>query len=361
MRVRLLLVGAVIVPTVTLAAVMPAQAARPLKPGRPPTAVVAPIACGDTITSSTVLMNDVGPCPSAAGLTLSGSNITLNLNGHKVFGNGIPTAALYGIHAFKSSGDFIENGQVYGFATGVYLEKSNNDTVRKMYLHDNVGPRDGSGDYGEGLQIFEGGGHVVTHNQIVHNGTFAGIDAYSSSNNTFTDNEVVDNNIIQLNAQHLGPTVMQDIGIWVLNLDPSIPLGATDNVVTGNQVVNNGLDGIQIARYTNINRVANNHVAHNGFGQVKGIRDGDGIADFGNSNVIHSNDSIFNAANGVRVVLGGQNNQVVGNLAFDNGSGPNSAGSAFDLSDTNVAPPCDANRWSANIFVTVNQSCVRSH
>lgn len=327
------------------------------------------VTCGQTITTSTVLTNDVGPCSTIAGLTLAGSNITLNLNGHRVFGNGDPTIAQFGVHLFNSPGDIVENGQVYGFATGVYLERSTNDTVKHMFLHDNVGPRDGSGDFGEGLQIFQGGGHMISHNQVIHNGTFAGIDSYSSSNNTFASNVVENNNIIQENAQHLGPTVMQDIGIWVLNLNPSNPAGATNNAVRANDVVNNGLDGIQIGRYTDANRVLDNQVVHNGFGQVKGIRDGDGVANFGNNNMIRGNTSVVNAANGIRVVasssggvpVGGQDNTITGNQAFGNGTGINSVGTAFDLTDTNVAPPCDANTWLANAFLTVNQPCVAAH
>lgn len=361
MRRRQLWASAAIVPIIGLAVATPAQAARPVKHGHPPAAVATTISCGAHITTNTTLTSDVGPCSTPRGVTLGGSNITLNLNGHRIFGDGNPHTTQIGVNVANFSGDTVENGQVYGFAVGVYLDVSNNDTVRNMYLHDNVGPRDGSGLYGEGLQIFRGGGHTITHNQIVHNGTFAGIDAYSTSDNTFTDNQVVDNNILQLDAIHLGPKVMQDIGIWVINLDPSIPLGATNNLVKGNEVVNNGLDGIQVARYTNGNRVADNEVIHNGFGQVKGIRDGDGIAVFGNNNIIQSNESSGNGANGIGIVSGGLNNQISKNRAFDNGSGPNSAGIAFDLTDGNTSPPCDSNAWSDNLFRTVSQSCVRSH
>ncbi|MGH9069773.1 MAG: right-handed parallel beta-helix repeat-containing protein [Acidimicrobiales bacterium] len=353
------MIAAAIVPMVTLVAVAPAQAARPVV-GHPAKAR-ATVTCGETITTSTVLMNNVGPCSTEFGITLAGSNITLNLNGHRIVGDKQPTTTLWGIHVFSSPGDTIENGEITGFATGVYLERTTGDTIQHMDIHDNVGPRDGSTDYGEGIQIYQGGSNIITSNEIVHNGTFAGIDSYTSSNNTFTNNNVLDNNIIQLNSVHLGPTVMQDIGIWVLNLNAANPGGATNNLVKGNDVINNGLDGIQIARYTNSNQVANNQAVRNGFGQVKGIRDGDGVAIFGSDNIVQSNDSTANAANGVRVVSGGQSNQVTGNESYLNGTGPNSGGIAFDLADTNVSPPCDSNTWSGNLFGTVNQSCVRSH
>src|SRR5436309_2045718 len=55
------------------------------------TSVVAPTAagastalCGATITVTTTLTEDVGPCPSD-GITIGASNVTLNLGGHTVF------------------------------------------------------------------------------------------------------------------------------------------------------------------------------------------------------------------------------------------------------------------------------------
>ncbi|MGH9077620.1 MAG: right-handed parallel beta-helix repeat-containing protein [Acidimicrobiales bacterium] len=358
--------AAVAVPAIALVMVVPLAA---VPASAAPAPVAATVACGDTVTTSTVLINDVGPCSVNDAITLSGSNITLDLNGHTVFGNEDPAVAQVGIHAFKSPGDTIENGQVYGFATGVYLEKSTNDTVTRMTLHDNIGPLDGSGLFGEGLQIFEGGGHVVSHDLVVHNGPFAGIDSFSSSNNTFKADQVVSNNIVEMNAQHLGPTIMQDIGVWVLNLSSADPAGATDNTVADNHVVGNGLDGIQVGRFTDGNRVQDNVVRANGFGQVMGIRDGDGIADFGNSNTVQGNTSDSNAANGIRVVfsasggvpVGGQHNTVVVNQASGNGTGRNSVGVAFDLSDTNLSPPCDANIWLLNLYRTISQSCVAFH
>jgi hypothetical protein len=47
--------------------------------------LAANVACGQTITVSTVLDGDVGPC--ATGITIGASNVTFDLNGHTITGN----------------------------------------------------------------------------------------------------------------------------------------------------------------------------------------------------------------------------------------------------------------------------------
>ncbi|MDQ2827138.1 MAG: hypothetical protein M3Y04_09300, partial [Actinomycetota bacterium] len=48
-------------------------------------AQVTTVGCGSVITSNTTLTADVGPCNVGDGLRVTGSNFTLNLNGHRVF------------------------------------------------------------------------------------------------------------------------------------------------------------------------------------------------------------------------------------------------------------------------------------
>ncbi len=50
-----------------------------------PSAVAAHIACGSVITADTALDGDIGPCPGD-GLTITASNITLDLKGFRIFG-----------------------------------------------------------------------------------------------------------------------------------------------------------------------------------------------------------------------------------------------------------------------------------
>src|SRR5438067_6397712 len=72
--------------------------------------------CGDTITESIVVDNDL-TCPSGNGLNVGLAKITINLNGHTLTG----TPGHYGVY---NGGGFsavtIENGTVSGWGDGVY-------------------------------------------------------------------------------------------------------------------------------------------------------------------------------------------------------------------------------------------------
>lgn len=47
------------------------------------------VSCGDTITTDTKLANDLTNCP-ADGIVIGADNITLDLNGHTIDGDGLP-------------------------------------------------------------------------------------------------------------------------------------------------------------------------------------------------------------------------------------------------------------------------------
>jgi hypothetical protein len=325
---------------------------------------------GQTVT----LDSNVGPCNTRQGIFIDEAHgFTLDLNGFSIIGSGA-IAELEsnenGVYVFNSDNVTIKNGTVTKWNNGIYLDGSgseggSNSTVTRVRAIDNIGP-DTSGIFGEGIQIFQGGGHTITENVVVHNGPYSGINAYQTSNNTITRNQVANNNILDADHHGGGSTIMQDIGIWVINLQTN-PALATNNSVTQNSVSGNGLDGIQVARFTNNNFVRTNSVNNNGFGQPagNGFRDGDGIANFGSFNTIENNASNGNGGSGIKVYratnsegvpVGGQSNTIRSNQAFNNGSAPNST--AFDLFDTNLTPPCDANVWASNTFGTKNQACI---
>ena len=329
-----------------------------------------PAFAGQTVT----LDSNVGPCNTSKGVFINNAHgFTLNLNGFSIIGNGAiatPGVSESGITVFDSDNVTIKNGTVTRWNNGIFLDGSGDlggstNTVTRMRLLDNIGP-DSSGVFGEGLQSFIGVGHTITENVVSGNGPYSGINAYLTRDSTITRNQVANNKILESDTHHGGSTIMQDIGIWVINLTQN-PANTPNNNVTFNQVAGNGLDGIQVARFTNNNFVRNNSVAQNGFGQPagNGFRDGDGIANFGSFNTIETNQVIGNGGSGIKVYratnnagvpVGGQSNTIRSNTAFNNGSAPNSQ--AFDLFDTNLTPPCDANTWASNNFGTKNQACI---
>ena len=325
------------------------------------TASAGHVACGSVITEDTALDSDVGPCTS--GIVIRGNNVDFDLAGHRVFG----TAARGegpGITFDNVTGSRVRNGTVTGFDTGVYIEGGSNNEIRTMQVVDNLG----QGDFSDGIQLFETNNNRVLDNQVVRNGSQAGIVLYDSSSNLVDGNNVANN---AFSTSLTNPTVNPvTIGIWVINLqdrprtegEPDVVgLQSSFNIVSNNNVRNNGLDGIQVSRFTHSNTVVNNTVVGNGIRRTN-AREGDGIVLFGNNNLVQENRSFNNAGHGIginfvqtAVTIQGVNNRIFTNQTGGNGFGtigtPN-----FDLFDQ--APNCDNNLWRNNTFQTFNQVCV---
>lgn len=87
----------------------------------PEPAVALPASCGGEVTQpgTYVMTGDVGPCPST-GLQISASNVTLDLNGYSIVGDGIDNVMFVEL-GLSADGDriTIRNGSVTGFDTGI--------------------------------------------------------------------------------------------------------------------------------------------------------------------------------------------------------------------------------------------------
>ena len=82
MRTRLLVA--------VLVAVVAAAGAMALGGGR---ALASHVSCGDTITADTTLDSDLLDCPNN-GIVIGADDVTLDLNGHTVAGDGDPVQEL---------------------------------------------------------------------------------------------------------------------------------------------------------------------------------------------------------------------------------------------------------------------------
>ena len=329
-------------------------------------ASAATLACGQTITQSTTLENDVGPC-SNFGIIVGADGITLDLNGHRVFGTPGPSSDGAGVYLLNRTGVTVTNGTVSDFSIGVAIDGGSGNTVTAITARDNIG---GAGDIGgDGIAILASRGNQVTGNSTVDNGPFSGIGLYSrrdsdhpgtpgvARDNVISGNQVVGNII---GRDRSTPTGTDNDGIRLEN-------DAAFNTITDNLVARNGLDGISLFADTSDNVVRANSVQGNGFYRTTARR-GDGIIVFNRStrNVVDSNLVTGNADSGIEVRgpvgtnAGATRNRIVNNTAVDNSALPfiPSAvfGPSFDLKDGN--PGCDANVWSGNRYRTFNQPCV---
>ncbi|MCA1683939.1 MAG: right-handed parallel beta-helix repeat-containing protein [Actinobacteria bacterium] len=364
----------------------------------------AQIGCGSTISANTTLTADIGPCPGP-GLIVVADNVSLNFNGHRVFGTAdqgtSPGVAVPRRTGVKISGP----GSIYGFDSGIVIGAGSKNTVRGLYIHDNVSSQfvadnPGPGQLGDGILMFSSSFNVIQGNTVARNGPFSGIAVASFTDdaqaltgppptgNTIEGNTVRDNNLPELCAEAgttteypgtpcdpFTPVFNQDIGIRIEG-----PV-ALRNTVKANLVTGSGRDGIAVLNTTNRtnppsadNSIIGNTVRGSGFTgfDFEGFfLSGAGILNrcFNSSvpsgcpvrTLIKGNTSDNNSASGILLGTYSTSNTVTGNKAHGNGL-PGIGGGAFDRSwdgeDDHVSPPCDNNLWRANDLGTGNLPCV---
>ena len=93
------------------------------------------LSCGDTIMVDTTLDRDLTGCRSN-GLVIGADNITLDLNGHTVSGDGKPVRRCprrqicdFGVANDGHDGVTVRNGSLRGFAVGVYVGRARENRV----------------------------------------------------------------------------------------------------------------------------------------------------------------------------------------------------------------------------------------
>ncbi len=314
---------------------------------------VGMVACGDTITVNTVLDGDVGPCP-ANGIIIGADGITLDLNGHQVFGT--PTSGEgAGILVSSHTNVTVKNGTVRLFDGGVLIRNGDHNVVTGITAKDNVG----LSDLGDGIAIEGSSDNSILNNTAATNGPFSGIAIYQNSDGDHgfptapaINNLIRGNRILNNTACRSGGTgTCEADGIRV---EPGVSPG---NTIDANTITGNGLDGISIFGQTSGVTITNNKLSLNGF---LGAVPGDGIRIFGYANTVSGNRSLNNKAGGISVgrrtgtvadlaAPNGRNNQIFDNTTTGNG--------VWDLWDSFATTPCDNNLWAGNRYVKASPVC----
>lgn len=222
------------------------------------------VSCGQTITHSVKMANDLTNCPNN-GLLIGADNITLDLNGHTIAGNGelvkpCPKDEFCDVGLLNDGHDgvAVRHGSVRDFGIGVFIGKARHARVLGISSSRNplfgmvvdasarslVRNSSASGNFGpdgDGMGVF-GSHHVrILHNSIRRNGQL-GIHVAESTH------ILINKNVISRN-----PT--------------AISLEANRNEVSRNRVSRNG-NGIGIAGNRNVvrgNRVERTRGAEGGF------------------------------------------------------------------------------------------------
>jgi parallel beta-helix repeat protein len=222
-------------------------------------AVAGHLSCGDTITADTTLHRDLLNCPSN-GIVIGADNITLDLNGHTIDGDGQLTEDCaddelcdVGVANDGHTRVTVKAGSVREFGDGILLLAS---ASHNRLLHLSV-----SGNFLRGILVIESSDTRIEGSAITRNGLTtdqAGLVLFTSHHNRIERNRVSANGDIGLftvddvNGNRIANNTFAD------NPEAAILISGNGNQLTGNRLLRNG-DGIGIAG--NRNTITRNLVA----------------------------------------------------------------------------------------------------
>jgi parallel beta-helix repeat protein len=276
------------------------------------------LGCGAVVTTDVVLAADIGPCHDHA-IIVGADNITVDLNGHQLFGEGgaVVVHQASGVFVDNHTGVTVTNGTIHSFYHGVRVRRGGSNLVTGITARGNAG--------GNGIVFETSSDNVAMYNTIHGNSGFAGMATFNTNalppaaaRNSFI------NNIVSGNRAH---------GI-------SIEAGP-GHILRGNQVAGNTRDGISVFSPSTNVTVEANQVSMNG---ANGVNIRAGVT----GSTVRSNAAHQNAQHGI--LVSGTSNQMLGNNARGN--------LVLDLRDTNTN--CDANLWSGNGFGTASPACTQA-
>lgn len=323
------------------------------------------VACGDTIpaNTTTTLDSDVGPC-SGHGIIMSDGAI-LDLNGHRVFGptvagggdeagilfDNVQNAKVTDSSATNVGGTWLSTNAVTLFDAGIAMVNgSSGNTVERVNVVGNVGV---DGDFGEGIHVRNSDDNTLSGNNVSGNGPYGAV--------TFIDDS--DGNDLVGSAIAGNVVTHQDIAVR-LEVSFLPAAGCPDNnVIDGNKIVGNALDGVSIlngpACDSTGNQITDNQISgHARDGIRLNARLFGGINCYGaEATEVHGNNTSGNGGSGIKATSCVQNSDISGNTSLGNNPAvpPVAPVSPLapphgDLHDGNVN--CGSNSWSSNTHVT---------
>jgi parallel beta-helix repeat protein len=246
-------------------------------PGPPAPPTPATVRCGEVLTRSTLVTNDLAECPGD-GLVVGASRIVVDLGGHAIDGVGLGAGVLNDGFASVT----VRNGTLRDFDHGVVLlSETELNVVEGMTLLENELAA---------VELFDArGGNVIRGNTVESNGE--GVALVSGTTGT-----VVEDNDFSLNS-----------GASVLLRD------ATDNLVEDNDVRGGGDLGIGLERASG-NTLLDNDVAETSDGGIE-LRDGS------HANSIEENDLTASGDTGIMVDSSDRNELIANTTRLMSDSG----------------------------------------
>ena len=281
-------------------------------------ALATHLSCGDTITADTTLDTDLVDCPNH-GIVIGADDITLDLNGHLIDGDGSPAVGCrprreicdIGVLNEGHDGVTVRDGAAREFATGVVVVKARHNRVLGI---------SSSRNQFFGFVVAEVARSVVRDSSGNDNPApdGDGIGVFASRHLRILDNSFR-RNALGMHIEDSSDVLIKG-NVFARNPGPAILMQADRNQVRGNRCVRNR--ACIIVGPGNRNVIARNRV----------FRDREGIAiDKGRGNVIARNVVVRVRTSGIHLgvedpPIGSTNSVVRGNLVRGTG------GDAFQVS-----------------------------
>lgn len=334
-------------PDMTLPQLVLRYAADASPPPAPPVPATTPatVYCGQVLTESTLVANDLTGC-MGEGLVIGAPNIVVDLNGHTITSGLVLPAGqeegfFPGIRNGGRTNVVIRNGTIVGFGYGVLLGPgTTRNVVENLSLTENVLA---------GVQLFDAddgrNGNTIRNNHFDHNGE-TGLTLTSESENSLVQNNTFIGNGMSIYLFGASGHRIQDNQISGIVLNPLLGSdagivleeGSNRNVLLNNNISDTGDAGVIIHMGSHDNRVEGGVMTRNGDAgviiqdsdrnQVIGIvahQQSDGGVVLGNAHntVVRDSDLRFNPS-GVEATN-------TNNLLIENNDGSNSLQAGFGI------------------------------
>lgn len=211
-------------------------------------------ACGDVITTDTVLTADLVCDGSTDGLVIGADGITLDLGGHSISGPGAYATPHAAVRVARHTDVAVLRGIVSGFQSGVVLDEAWAVLVNKLTVTSND----------QGVNLAGGGDHLVSQNTVSGNGR-DGVRLGLSAGNTVTQNTVDANTWgIMISNWSSDNTVSRNIVTNSRSNGIVAFAGASGTMLLQNTVTGSWSDGIAVQEDTSGTTVSQNKSIANG-------------------------------------------------------------------------------------------------
>ena len=310
------------------------------------------VTCGQTITASTRVANDLVDCPGD-GLVIGADNITLDLAGHSISGINAPGSE--GIADDGHGGVTIEKGTISNFfLNGIGLRSAPGSAVSKMTIRQ-IGAGGVQGETSAGVLVKESPNTSVSKTMVSND-----VSAFQSDgvDVLFSARAVISGNRLTRNAWD-GMFVFFSPGTRVVgntldgnqNQGVEVNSGSGHILLAGNDAAGNGSNGLVVGAISGAqiwhNTLTGNGASglfmfdllHSSISHNRAHANGVGIDLEGGQHgsrgdLVMNNDTSRNDFAGLVIANGSNNNFVAGNLSNANQGSPGNGGGIVLLSVT---------------------------